>query len=644
MGMGSKQNLELIKEGWSKYINEDRIEGYINPDIAGSWKRCKAIKVDHSGGCGNPIGRDKVNVILQKSKELLEVSRPIIQNLHSIVLGTEFVLVLTDKDGYVIETIGEESINKKAKYLNFEVGALWTDDAVGTNAIGLCITLDRPIQVVGAEHYCAYHHAWTCSAAPIHDDKGNLIGCIDMSGPCESVHKHTLGIVLAAAYSIENQIALLRSHRLIDTTIESISEGMIIIDTNYTINRVNGRAIKILGIGTDEINSLDIKKMLKDVDFGEKIFTQKQAIQFVDCNFYLKKRKIQCSVSIAPIISKDELIGAAIVFEEMKYLHKTVNTVSGNKASYTFDSIITVDKKMKSVIDAAKKISTTDCNVLIQGESGTGKELFAQSIHNCSVRKNGPFIAVNCASLPRDLIESELFGYERGAFTGASKEGKAGKFELADGGTIFLDEIGELPLDFQAKFLRVLDNFSVSRIGSKEEKKLDVRVVCATNRNLYEEVKKKNFREDLYYRLNVFKLVIPPLRERAGDIKACVDKFLERLNQNNATDKKISSDFMDRLEKHNWKGNVRELQNIIERSYYLSDVDIITEEYLPDEIMFETQESNHVIKDKELLLTNAEREIILNALRQTNGHVIKAGELLNLSKSSMYRKIKKHGI
>lgn len=630
--------LKDLERAWSKFIKQDTIESYVDTIISESWKLCKQKRVDHTSGFGQRVDEDSLQYILSENRELLEVARSIMHNLNSFVLGSGFVLVLADAKSYIIETIGEENVKKEAGKINFALGSLWSEEAVGTNAIGLCLREDIPIQVIGAEHYCQNHHPWTCSAAPIHDDKGRVIGCLDMTGSVDKAHKHTLGIVVAAAYSIEKQMALLRSHELIDTTIESVSDGMIIIDKNYKINKINNKALRILGLSSDEVYTLDIKSILKDIDLNEIISRQKTPVNFIDCNFYIKDRRISCSVNIAPVITRNHLIGIAVVFKEIKSLHNTVNTVAGNKATYTFNDIITVDNKMKSIINGAKKIAKTGCCVLIEGESGTGKELFAHSIHNSSNRAHGPFVAINCATLPRDLVESELFGYEKGAFTGAAKEGKPGKFELADGGTIFLDEIGELPLDLQAKLLRVLDNMTITRIGGKYEKRLNVRVVAATNRSLYEEVKKRNFREDLYYRLNVFKLHIPPLRERIDDIEVCAKYFLDKLNNTHFTSKSFSEDFIKCIKQYKWKGNVRELQNIVERAYYLSDENTITEEYLPEEIVYTWNDTT------KFSIKSLEKKAIENALIQSKGHVIEAAKLLNMSRSSIYRKIKRHNI
>lgn len=636
--------MKEIKRAWENFVYEDVIDDIVNPIIKKSWLRCKEYNINPEGGQGKRDKNEKIQYIMDKNKDLLKVASPIMDNLHKFVDGSGFVIILTDCNGYIIESIGDERTKADAKKLNFCIGALWSEEEVGTNAIGLCIKEDKPIQVIGAEHYCKSHHWWTCSSAPIHDDKGNLIGVLDMSGNCAKAHKHTLGIVVAAAYSIENELSLIRSHNLIDTTVESISDGMIIVDRSYRINKMNGVAEKILGIKRHEAFGMDIRHILKDVVFDDILSMKTTYLEKTDCDFIVKNKRISCSVKITPVKSDKKLNGIVIMFKEMKYLHKTVNLVTGNKARYSFDDIITINGKMKRAVKNAQKFAKTRGCVLIEGESGTGKELFAHSIHNYSNRKSGPFIAVNCASIPRELMESELFGYEKGAFTGAVKEGKPGKFELANGGTIFLDEIGELPLDLQAKLLRALDSYSITRIGGRYEKKLDVRVVCATNRNLFEEVKKRNFREDLYYRLNVFKVKIPPLRERKEDIQVYIEYFLEKLNKANGTHKKAGSKFIDYAKKYTWKGNVRELENVIERAYYLCDEELITEEYLPDEILFNELLEVSTHNDFGLSLEDAEKRMILEALSNTKGNVIKAGKLLNISKSSIYRKIKKYNI
>ncbi len=328
-----------------------------------------------------------------------------------------------------------------------------------------------------------------------------------------------------------------------------------------------------------------------------------------------------------------------------------VNKIAGFSSKYDFNSILTRNHKMMNIIEDGKRIAQNECTVLITGESGTGKELFAHSIHNGSRRCRGPFVAINCAALPKDLVESELFGYEKGAFTGASKEGNPGKFELANGGTIFLDEIGELPLEIQSKLLRVLDNHTVARIGGKYERNLNVRIVAATNRDLIKEINARNFRSDLYFRLNVFNLRLIPLRERREDIEMFVDFFLNRLSKKNEIQvKHVDREFIDIIKNYNWPGNVRELENVVQRAYYLSKNGIITASLIPEYIVesVKNDEDYIILEDKSKrgikTAEQVEKELIVKALQQCNGNVIDASKLIDMGKSTLYRKIKKYNL
>jgi transcriptional regulator with PAS, ATPase and Fis domain len=346
---------------------------------------------------------------------------------------------------------------------------------------------------------------------------------------------------------------------------------------------------------------------------------------------------------------KNKTIGIVITFRESQYYHKLVGKFMGYRASYKFDDIITNNDNMKKTIELAKKASKSDCNILIEGESGTGKELMAQSIHNYSSRKNGPFVAVNCSSIPRELVESELFGYEKGAFTGASRDGNPGKFELANSGTIFLDEIGELPLDIQSKLLRVLDNNKITRVGGNYEKQLDVRVIGATNRILLNEVKKKNFRADLYYRLNVINIRTIALRNRKEDIDLLIRYFVKSLNLKNIHQSRlVGNAYIERMKNNIWLGNVRELRNVVERDYYLSDELICSSDYLTE--TKQTLNSKNNIYNKNNIMCEVipiqmlEKESIQNAIEKCSGNLVKTAALLNISRSTLYRKIKKYKI
>ncbi|MDM8534035.1 sigma 54-interacting transcriptional regulator [Clostridiaceae bacterium HSG29] len=315
-------------------------------------------------------------------------------------------------------------------------------------------------------------------------------------------------------------------------------------------------------------------------------------------------------------------------------------------AKYTWDSIIGSSEKMLEAKYIGKKATLTASNVLIYGESGTGKELFAHAIHADSGRSYHSFIRVNCAAIPKDLIESILFGYEEGAYTGARKGGNIGKFELANNGTIFLDEIGELPLNMQAKLLRVLQEREIERIGGNDTIKIDVRVIAATNKDLRKMVEEKTFREDLYYRLNVMIINVPALRNRMDDLKVLVDWLIEKkCNEMSRIITGYSSDFMEYLESYNWPGNIRELENALERAINMSKNNTLIAGYLPVYLtkQLKNKEFGGSLKLKDAV-ADLEKRMIIEALHIANNNRSKATQMLGLSRSSFYEKIKKYDI
>lgn len=335
---------------------------------------------------------------------------------------------------------------------------------------------------------------------------------------------------------------------------------------------------------------------------------------------------------------KGEIIGVLDTFRELNRVHKPVNQITGANARFSFDDIIYQDDEIQKPIDIAKIVANSDITVLIQGESGTGKELFAHSIHSASGRSRGPFIVVDCASLPRELIESELFGYTEGAFTGAVRKGRAGKFELADGGTVFLDEIGELSLDAQAKLLRVLQTKNVTRLGDSKTVSANFRVIAATNRNLEYEVAAKNFREDLFYRLNVITLQIPPLRKRTKDILCLTNFFIHKnVAKMGLENIEITNEALSYIYAYNWPGNVRELENVIERACYLIRDRHIGIEQLPKKIIEYNEHSQKTFVNIEKI---DEKKNIERMLQTFNCNISMVARAMKVSRPTLYKKIK----
>ena len=372
----------------------------------------------------------------------------------------------------------------------------------------------------------------------------------------------------------------------------------------------------------------------------------------------------QVIASRLPIIKDNKIIGAIgkVIFKDITDFYdmsKKIITMEKEikyykdqlkkqkSAKYSFSNIIGESKSLMEVKNICQRAAMSDSNVLIMGESGTGKELFAHAIHNASDRASGPFVKINCAAIPSELLESELFGYEGGAFTGAKKEGKVGKFELANGGSIFLDEIGDMPLQMQVKLLRVLQEREIERIGSTKTRPINVRIISATNKNLEEEVKSGNFREDLYYRLNVMSVNIEPLRKRKDDIRPLAKALVKKLSsQMGVHVDSISEKAMAVLEAYDWPGNIRELENVIERSINLLDSDrIIKVSTLPVHIT-QSHKTHVYIAGNTLKeqLYDVEKSIILECLNENQGNKQKTANDLDMSRTSLYQKLKSYGI
>lgn len=640
--------MNFIENAWKKFIETGEVNSNVRNEIAESWIRCRKYNVNPYNGKGN-VKHPDINKLIKNNIELISVARPIMESIYSMVSGSGFALFLCDKDGYLLDIIGDKDIMERANELNFLKGELWTENIVGTNAIGTALYLNKPVQTIGAEHYGISQHSWTCSASPIHDEDGNLIGCINMSGNYYNAHSHTMGMVTAAAQSIQKQMALTISYKLLNVTFDSISEGMMVFNEHMKVKMVNGKALDILNLSLEDAMNIKSNEFLNGSHFYKLFKERNKSLNNIEWDFNIKNKVIKCVINVVPLNVNGKNNGIVITFTEVKRVHKLVNKFVGYKAQYKFDDIMTTNKEMEKLIEFSKKAAISDCNILIQGESGTGKELIAQSIHNYSECYRGPFVAVNCASIPRELVESELFGYEKGAFTGASKEGNPGKFELADGGTIFLDEIGELPLDIQSKLLRVLDNGKIIRVGGTCEKQLDVRVIGATNRILKNEISKQNFREDLYYRLSVMEIKTIPLRERINDIDILVKHFIKELNLKHK-DRLIKANnfYIDELKTYNWPGNIRELRNIVERDYYLSDKEITN----INNINYNHENSDEFIKEncnleeeiKIIPLDYLEKNAINDAIKKCNGNIQLASKLLKIGRATLYRKIKKYEI
>jgi len=633
---------------WRRYVKEGIgiIDTTIIPNpILESWQRCKENKVDPYIKA-NPflLEGPRLQEILDENAELINISIPFMKNLRSCLQGSKYILSVFDHQGYLLELIGDEEIINFVKKGNFIIGSNWNENLMGTNGAGTAMTHGKPVQIFGPQHYCLCSRHWSGSGAPIHDTDGKLIGAIAITGPYEVTHSHTLGMVAAVTYAIENSLCvrkalaetnIARSYQ--ETVISSIPEAIIAIDNDGYITLTNDNANEIFGLRSWQVTGKHISDICGKENHNLMIMIMENESMVdsevkIHTSNVLSKFMLTCNPITTP---NKKNIGKIIIFNEIKRAKSLVNNMIGAKAKFKFENIIGHEENFLKTIEVAKLISPSASNVLLLGESGTGKDIFAQSIHNESNRKNGPYVAINCAAIPRELIASELFGYSDGAFTGSKKGGSQGKFELADGGTLFLDEIGEMPLELQATLLRVIEDKSVTRIGGDRITSVDVRIIAATNKDLKEEIKNRRFREDLFYRFSVFTIRMVPLRERREDIPLLALHFARKFA--NSVDKRIrkfDDDVMEKLKKYPWPGNIRELQNVIEQMVNFAKNEIITLDLLPQEITVGRYRLNNG-----LIRSGSGVNESIASMMQSHVPKTKIAEALGISRSTLYRKL-----
>lgn len=434
---------------------------------------------------------------------------------------------------------------------------------------------------------------------------------------------------------------------------DSLYDGILIVDKEGVVRYINPAYTRITKVEEKNI----IGRYLSEVRPGSRL-TDVVKDEKMELGAHRKMGDVEYLVNMVPIYEDGKVIGGISLLNELIDIYKLTEKLNLSKiiiqnlkehvktlgnGKYSFDDIITIDEKSIEVKEFAKRIALADSNVLITGESGTGKELYASAIHNFSARKDFPFIPVNCASFEKNLIESELFGYEEGSFTGAKKNGKTGLFQLAQGGTLFLDEIGELEYGLQGKLLRVLQEKSIRKIGGSKEIPIDVRLICATNKNLEQMIEENTFRRDLYYRIAIMPMSIPPLREKKNDIKAIAEKFLSDLSMKYRKEVRLNGNALKVLKEYDWPGNIRELKNIIEFTFSMAEGNEIKAEHLPINMKNNINENENILPLSEIV-REAEQNYLKKVIEIYGDSVEgkkKAAKALNISLATLYNKLER---
>lgn len=643
------QQHEVFRQ-WKRFTVENVFDGtMMRPLIKESWFRSRENNVDPETAGIPSVSIDQLEARKERNRQMLSIASSYMETIYGFISGSGGIIVLADSEGVILHVLGE---NVFENYPGFPVpGSLFSELEIGTNAIGTCIAVNSPLEITAAEHFCKLLHKWNCSADIIKSESDGIAGVLAFFTSLDKNHSHTLSMVAASAGAIERQMKVENSLKekvnilkLQNLMMDMIDEGIIVIDNNQLIKAINRQAAYLLEVENDNPVNRSIYDVIRSGINFLHIISEGRDIKEREATLKLRESIKKFSISVAVVKNETFSVdGLVITIRENRLVHNIANRVSGSRAQLTFRDIIGGSEALRQTIRLAKAAATSSSNVLLLGESGTGKELFAQSIHNESGRSNFPFIAVNCGAIPRDLVESELFGYEGGAFTGSKKEGHPGKFELADGGTIFLDEIGDMPIDAQVDLLRVLENGEVVRVGGKHPKKINVRVIAATHVDLEEAVNEKAFRDDLFYRLNVLMIRIPPLRERKEDIKPLIEFFKNRISDK--LQKKVESineSAVSALYAYDWPGNIRELENVIERSVNVCETEVVTLNDLPSALREKNLQSTYF--ENSLSIKSNEFKHISGIIEKNQGNLRRSAMELGISRSTLYEKLKRYGI
>ncbi|MDT3669808.1 MAG: sigma-54-dependent Fis family transcriptional regulator [Aromatoleum sp.] len=656
-------NDAMIMAAWERFLDGTRRPtDSLRSLVDGSWQRCQQHNVDpDKRSAPPPVEASTLAAMKQNHSELLEVSAPIMANARDFLAETGTVMALADTSCTILTMEGDDPTLGVAENIHLLPGAAWSERLCGTNAIGTALAVGEPVQIHSAEHYCAGIKRWTCSATVIrHPHDGEIIGVVDVSGLSESYSRQSLALVVTTASRIESKVAMRemeRRYQLLDASLPRWSggtDGLVLFDRRgfpVKANEIAQAAMSALGADLD----LAAPRRIPSLAVGER----GEPMQDSGLPAWVRKEWLE------PVIGKNGArlgtllvlplprLGCTVAGESARALSREPGKAQDMPAG--FSTVITRDPGLRDAVRKADQLARSKVPVLLLGETGAGKEEFAQGLHRASPFRDGPYVALNCGGLSRELLASELFGYVDGAFTGARRGGLVGKIEAANGGTLFLDEIGEMPLDLQPHLLRVLEQSEIYRLGENVPRKVNFRLVAATNRDLRKEVADGRFRMDFYYRVAVTSIRIPPLRDRKGDVRALAEHFVERFSkQHELGPRRLDDDVITRLDAYAWPGNVRELRNVIESMLLMSDDETVGLDALPPELLGAASASEPLFSavagtvPSGALQVNSmaegEAELIRRAIAATHGNLTRAARELAIAKSTLYQKVKLYGL
>lgn len=615
-------------------------EGVLPESIQRSWERCieTGLAVNLRPET-EPAAMQQLNELRERNSRLLTQAQPEMESLYSHIAGTQSMVILSDADGTILHALGDQDFMSKAQRVALQPGVSWREDISGTNAIGTALIEKNPVFVMGGEHYFEQNAFLNCSASPILDPHGSIIGVLDLSGDHRQPQEHTMALVRMSALMIENR--LFNAGFAADITIRfhtrpefigTLWEGIAVFSPDGKLLAINRTGAFQLGLdeqqaaGT-EFESLFELSLPKFLDIARRALSSK-SILVLKNGLRLHAKADPGMHTLATAVSMPGLM------QERPAATETTKT-----EMTALDRLDTGDGVLRLALQRARKALGHDIPVLIEGETGTGKELLAKAIHESGQRRQGAFVAINCASIPEGLIESELFGHEEGAFTGARRRGAVGRIQQAHGGTLFLDEVGEMPLPLQARLLRVIQEREIVPLGSNKRIEVDIAIIAATNQRLRERVQQGLFREDLYYRLNGLRLSLPPLRERT-DLPALIERILH--DDLGRKDVVLQPEVLDLMRRHPWRGNVRQLFNVLRSALVFMEDRTLGTAHLPEDFLEEltdgVESQQPAEQPADASWSETEAALIRQALAAHRGNMAAAARQLGISRATIYRK------
>jgi transcriptional regulator of acetoin/glycerol metabolism len=566
-----------------------------------------------------PLDLDDESLALARRRtDWLELAEQVLTPQLQLVRDSGHVLTLFDAHGRMLSSRGDPHVLEGLERIHFKPGANWSEGRAGTNGPGTALASGQAVHIVGSEHYCEAWHPWHCAAVPIRAPDTTVVGALDVSGSYLSAQPWSLHFAQLLVGCVEQALAAraarwrgLLMARFAELASRYPTDLVAVVDHQGSVIGANGQA---------RARGCPPRLSLR----------QGQVERTPETPAWLTQAQVH------EVREDDVRLGACVVAGEPRLRPQRRATRAGASTRYTFEDLLGQAPTLLRALALARATAPTTMPVLVLGESGVGKEVLAQSIHASSPRRAAPFVAVNCAALSRELVESELFGYEGGAFSGARAEGQVGRFETADGGTLFLDEVGELPLPAQAALLRVLQEQEVTPVGSSTPRRVDVRVVAATNRPLEEAVAQGRFRLDLYHRLAVVPVTLPPLRERLEDLPLLVDHLTERLQAETGLALQVGPEVRAAFRAHTWPGNVRELDNALRRLAVVAQGREATLDDLPEGFCPAPTAGGRGRLDE-----HVQR---LVSVIDSAGSMAEAAARLGITRSTLYRQLERLGL